>query len=194
MDWYQFFYGPGSINHRLFMLINHADNHILDLVMPKVTFLGNVGIYYFYFAILGAVCLLKPKWLPPRHLAVFVIAYFFSLVVEGGLKQLFHVPRPAAAIGVENFRLLVDVRWHNALPSGHAVLVFLSAYSLSYGRGAAWKVPLYIWAVLMAYSRIYVGAHYPLDVLCGALVGIGCGYVVWRVFERATPAHEKKEE
>lgn len=44
-------------------------------------------------------------------------------------------------------------------------------------------MPLYSFAVLVAYSRVYVGAHYPLDVATGAVVGIVTGWLVWQGYE-----------
>lgn len=183
MDWQQMFYGPQSLNHELFMLINQAAHPVLDVIMPFITHLGDVWVYYLYFLLLGLACLKNRKWLPARHLTVVIIAYFFALVVETGLKHLLSVPRPAAAIGVENIRVLGKIKLHHALPSGHAVLSFVFAFCLSYRRGMGWKLPLYLFAVLVAYSRIYVGAHYPLDVIFGAFVGIACGYMVWKGYE-----------
>jgi undecaprenyl-diphosphatase len=42
-------------------------------------------------------------------------------------------------------------------------------------------VPIFllVWAVLVCYSRIYLGKHYPGDILCGALFGLLVGWVVW---------------
>lgn len=53
---YRFFYGPQSINHRLFMLINHTCTPLLDTVMPVFTLLGGSQLVYLYFLIL-AVCI-----------------------------------------------------------------------------------------------------------------------------------------
>lgn len=41
---------------------------------------------------------------------------------------------------------------------------------------------IWIWALLIAYSRMYLGVHYPLDILCGSLLGILIGWIVYKVF------------
>ena len=64
----------------------------------------------------------------------------------------------------------------NSFPSGHAALVFVTAVILHrlYGK-RLWV--LYPLAFLIAFSRIYVGAHFPSDVLAGALIGIVVGLI-----------------
>lgn len=42
---------------------------------------------------------------------------------------------------------------------------------------------LFIWAAFMVYTRIYLGVHYPLDIVCGALLGMGCAYGWWKLYE-----------
>ena len=42
---------------------------------------------------------------------------------------------------------------------------------------------LYLWAFISSYSRIYIGFHYPGDILCGALLGILIGLILWKVFQ-----------
>ena len=47
-----------------------------------------------------------------------------------------------------------------------------------------WSViVLYLWAFISSYSRIYIGYHYPGDILCGAILGILIGLILWRVFQ-----------
>jgi undecaprenyl-diphosphatase len=65
---------------------------------------------------------------------------------------------------------LMDVPTTSSFPSGHAATSFACAYMLS---RAAPKLTagLYVLAVLIAFSRVYVGVHYPFDVVAGAVLG-----------------------
>ena len=61
--------------------------------------------------------------------------------------------------------------WLVAFPSGHASRAFALAIAVSYRFKKA-KYFLFAGAVLIGFSRVYIGAHYPLDVVAGAIVGI----------------------
>ena len=45
-------------------------------------------------------------------------------------------------------------------------------------------IVLFLWAILSSYSRIYIGYHYPGDILCGAILGILIGLILWKVFQQ----------
>ena len=44
-------------------------------------------------------------------------------------------------------------------------------------------IVLYLWAFISSYSRIYIGYHYPGDILCGAILGILIGLILWKAFQ-----------
>jgi undecaprenyl-diphosphatase len=67
-----------------------------------------------------------------------------------------------------------------SFPSGHAASAVAAAVTLArlWPNG---RLVLWLLAVLVAVSRIYVGVHYPLDVLGGAVLGLACAWVAHRV-------------
>ena len=177
---YELFYGKESLNCKLFMLINHVSLPFLDAVMPAITFTGGPQIFPAYCAILLALYLIDRKTTPGRYLVVYLVAVFMSLGAESFLKDFFHVPRPPFALGAGSVRLLGNVSSSYSLPSGHAVFSFMTAFTLTYGRGRPAKIVLFTWALLVGYSRIYLGDHFPLDVVAGALVGVVCALASWK--------------
>ena len=76
-----------------------------------------------------------------------------------------------------------------SFPSGHSSLAFSTAASLSI-QCRKWyvTVPAYIWAASVGYSRVYLGEHYPSDVLGGAAVGIGSAYLAHWLNKKLFPA------
>ena len=182
---YELFYGRDSINHKLFMVVNHADLPFLDAVMPVFTTLGGSWLVYLYLLLLVVCYVIDKRFMPGRYIVVYSVATLVSIGAEEVLKGYFHVPRPALAIGMEHVRVLGKFSKSYALPSGHAIFSFMTAFTLSYGRSWRWKAPLFTFAFLVAYSRVYVGAHYPLDVAAGGVVGVVCGFIVWKVYEQA---------
>ncbi len=105
----------------------------------------------------------------------------FGLVM--GTKYIVRRPRPY--IKYEGDLMSVSTEPDPSFPSGHSVLAFSTATSLSllYPR---WYViaPSFLWAAAVGYSRLYLGVHYPSDVLVGALVGVGVAVLSHYVAQR----------
>ena len=179
-------YGKESFNHKLFVLINHASNSAFDVLMPVFTYPGDSWRVYPYLALLVAVFLVKREYMPFRYIVVYCIAAFSCILLLEWLKDWLHVPRPASAIGVDYVRVLGELKLKNSLPSGHTTFSFMTAYVLSYKRSRAWMMALFIFAFLVAYSRMYVGAHYPIDIVVSSILGTAIGFLAWSGYEKLT--------
>lgn len=137
----------------------------LDALMPFVTekfnFNGAIIIAALLILVLG-------KRRDRIGLIVLVAVVLSSDLLTNQLKHLIGRIRPCNAL--DNVRLVMACSKSYSLPSGHATNIFAAMVFLScrYRR----FTPLFIaFACLVAYSRVYVGVHYPIDVLAGAAVG-----------------------
>jgi undecaprenyl-diphosphatase len=85
----------------------------------------------------------------------------------------------------ENVALLIPCGPGYSFTSSHATNHFALATFLALTLGMRYRrmiVPLYLWAFSIAYGQVYVGVHYPLDILAGGLLGIVCGWIVYRLY------------
>lgn len=99
-----------------------------------------------------------------------------ELIISESMKDIFNRKRP-----VESYPGLI-FPYRNvtgrSFPSGHASLVFATAANLSIWYKKWYVVaPAYTYATLVGYSRIYLGVHYPADVIAGSIVGVGSAYL-----------------
>lgn len=155
-----------ALDHRMFGYV-HARPTGSERLARGVSISGDGWVY----ACL-ALALVVVGWraaLP--HLATLAVAYAVELPLCFGLKQVLRRERPSVAFPHLTGGFQAADRF--SFPSGHACAAFLHAAALGARCPAA--LPLLLpWATFVAWSRVRLGVHFPLDVAVGALLGVAC--------------------
>jgi membrane-associated phospholipid phosphatase len=118
--------------------------------------------------VIGA--LLAYAWRRPALYAQMLVALLTAELGARALKELVDRDRPTARFPTPE--PLVHVPHSSSFPSAHAATAFACATTLAGGASRRLAALLYLLATAIAYSRVYVGVHYPLDVLAGAALGV----------------------
>lgn len=102
------------------------------------------------------------------------------------IKPFFHRLRPCNnPLLAQKIHLLVECGSGYSFPSAHAANHFAMGIfsAITLGRFAKWVWPVAItWALLVSYSQVYVGVHFPVDVTCGGMIGATIGMIFGRIF------------
>lgn len=167
-----------NINDSLFYFFNHNfQNPIFDALLPVVTHLGGFKILLVVLIAIILYAHLKKKNTLKRITILALIAFLCSDLFAAILKWLIRESRPF--VSLNNVRLLITENDPLSFPSGHttstlAVVTFyvLNMRELSKKHYKLIGIALMAFAVIIPFSRMYVGVHYPGDVLAGAVIGI----------------------
>lgn len=176
-----------QLDYSLFLAINTLPHGFwLDLAGLIFSFLGGFG-FVWYFITFSLYFAQKGKK-DNRFLLTMILAGCLSLfLVSLVIKPLVGRERPMVtlhgqAIVVSNRYLpetvfdFIDVLDEYAFPSGHATMAFAAVYVLSRKRPRS-RIWFYLLASVIAFTRVYLGKHFPLDVVAGGLLGTGIGWV-----------------
>ena len=176
-----------QVDSNLFFILNYrVQNCVFDFLMPILTNLD----YWRVPLILLAIFLLIFGQKSGR-ITVLLLVLGITLsdqICNSVLKPLVGRVRPCNAL--ENVHLLVNCTKAFSFPSSHATNIFTGMILFSFVYRKL-SVPLLIIAALVAYSRVYVGVHYPFDILAGTILGILCALtiiVLYKLLSRKFPS------
>lgn len=149
---------------------------VLNTVFTWYTSLGNAGTL---FLVLGVLMLFFKR---TRKAGVTVlVAMAIGLVCTNlVLKNL--VARPRPWLNVAGLVPLIHEGDPNSFPSGHTTAAFAFAGAVIWAAPRKWmRWAALIAAILMGFSRLYVGVHYVSDVLAGVVIGLLAGLLAWKL-------------
>jgi undecaprenyl-diphosphatase len=153
-----------ALDTGLFSFASSLHNPYLDLFFNLITYVGSSV----FWVLLIVLFWLKNKKKISLHLLYAFILDTASILL---LKFIFLRPRPS-----EVFNLGIDIEIGPSFPSGHTERAFSGAFVLS-NYYKKYRILFYSLSILIAFSRIYIGLHFPLDTLIGAINGILFGAI-----------------
>lgn len=170
---------------QLFLFFNSKHNEFFDVVMYWVSHkLFWIPLYLFFF-------FLAFKQVGPRIWLVLIAAALLILLSDQisvhAFKNIFLRLRPCHNLLIVSKVHLLNGHCGGAygFVSSHAANTFALAMFLSLffrGRIKYFGMLIFSWAALVAYSRIYSGVHYPADISVGAILGMGIGIAVFKMY------------
>lgn len=181
-------------NTQLFYAINHINSPFLNFVMPLVSVMGSLIVWSILCLIIFLLGGEKGK-----HVAILtVLALLLTTITVSVLKVVVAEPRPFVTLNNVTLLTSTAVGYYSSFPSGHTAESFAFAvvvgfkYKIRFLNNLRLAYPLLAFAILVGFSRIYIGVHYPLDVLFGATIGIICAIIILKAENSIKRLYKKK--
>ena len=158
----------------VFKLINSTLN--VSSLNSFFVALSEYGREYFWIPVVALIWFLGKE--KEKKGALLMVAVFIVIMIVGTLiKDGYYRARPFLSLSGVN--VLIAMPADSSFPSGHAMIVIGGAVAALLFLRKKYSIPLLIEALLVCYSRIYVGVHYPTDVIGGAFLGAGLALMTY---------------
>ncbi len=173
-----FLYSQGALNVYTYIKIQKESFLFINYYLgqyPSIEYnLTQIGDASIFLSFLSIYIIYAPKmW------ESLISASLVSFILSSVLKNLFSVPRPAQVFDTNSFVIVgKTISGFTSLPSGHSITVFTIFTVLLFAfipqklrYKILWIFSIITLGLIIAFSRVGVGAHYPLDVIIGSIVG-----------------------
>jgi undecaprenyl-diphosphatase len=169
-----------AVDTTLFLWLNGQHSPVWDQIMWFIS--GKIQWVPFYLILIGYLIY---KYRIKSIYIIIAIAIAVTLADQlavKAFKEVFQRFRPSNDPEIRNLvHVINNYRGGSyGFVSNHAANTFALASFLSFlFYNKIFTYSVFLWAIIVSYSRIYLGVHYPGDILCGALLGVLCGGVVY---------------
>lgn len=175
-----------DIDTQLFLFLNSMHNDFFDVIMY---WFSNKLIWiplYLYFFFLAFKKVGDRIWLVTISVALLIL--LSDQLSVHAFKEVFLRYRPCHNVLIQAQVHLLNGHCGGTygFVSSHAANTFALAMFLSLffkGHIKKFSIFIFIWAALVSYSRIYNGVHYPADIAVGAILGMGVGVMVFKMYQ-----------
>lgn len=152
-------------------------NPVFTVLFKILTFLGEKGILFFLVAI-GLMLFKKTR---PLGVCIFGAVACGALITNIILKDAVARPRPLTVEPFMSYWKAVGSPFEDgfSFPSGHATSTAAFFTALCLMQGKKWVLPGSLVTLFMMIGRNYLMAHYPTDVITGALIGVASAFIAW---------------
>ena len=169
-------------DQQLFLFLNSLNSPFCDQVMHTIS-----GIFIWVPLYLAILIFLGTKY--KRKFLIILIFIILAATLTDQIsvvfKNLVHRLRPCQEPAVKTLVHLVNGECGGlySFVSSHAANTFDAALlSLLFIKRRWYTISILLWASVISYSRIYLGVHYPGDVICGAILGAFIGWGIYRLY------------
>ncbi len=166
--------------------LNWLNHHLIPHSVPVLRLISfcNTYISISLILIVFIISILNKSKSVFKKFIVLLSVLILVAIISQGLKTFIYRERPFKAFtSIDKLAEGGD----SSFPSGHTLEVFAIATALSrLFRKKKIVITVYLWAMLVGYSRMALGVHYPSDVLAGILIGTLIGWTVPWIFTRFT--------
>ncbi|MCI1682769.1 MAG: phosphatase PAP2 family protein [Bacteroides sp.] len=168
----------------LFFLINGSHTHYLDCTMWLFSGM-KIWIPLALFIIFNLVYKKSWKRWVPALLAIVLVFVFCDQFSSHLIKPLFARPRPTHYPYImEHVKTLFGYKGgHYGFISSHAANSFgFAVFTAFLFRNKLYSIAIFVWATIVSYSRIYLGVHFPSDIIGGMIAGFLIGFFMYKVY------------
>lgn len=167
-----------------FVYLNSLGIEQYDVFWYTITNISTWVPLYILFGFLLFELYPKKKALAMTISVLFLV--FFIITLTDLTKEVVARLRPNNEADINTLIRILKSPTNFSFFSGHAASSFsiTTLMFLFLRRKSKWTILFYIWPIIFCTSRIYVGVHYPVDIIVGALVGIASSLIVYMIYKR----------
>lgn len=174
-----------ALDTRLFIYLNSLGSETYDglwLIITKQAYWTPFFLLLFYL-------IYKKLGVKQTLFLLLFVAFLVTATdqITNLFKYTFQRPRPCNNPEINTFIRVVQSRSSFSFFSGHAAntMAVATFLYLIFKNHFKYLGFLFLWPLIFAYSRIYLGLHYPLDILSGYLCGLITGYLMYKFYQWA---------